>query len=277
MRFTTVLFVILLVAGSFLLAFQPSHAQGLEEPDVQKMDEPLSPLDFDIRRGLGFRIEVNNFGFGAGGEYRRVVSRNTKAVLEFQITNIKDEKEQSFQSRWGGSTISNKYNRVLAFPLTFGIQRRLFASSLSDNFRLFAQASAGPAPAFVYPYYNHTRFGYDYGFRITSGMAGAEIDPHYDPFEGWSEGSFIWGGAGLLSIGANLGGDFGNLQTVRIGYFFYYYPDGIQIMEPDRLGPGGFQLGVSPENLPSDAILPANDKQSFFGTPYISLVFGTMW
>lgn len=253
---------------------QASYNGDRYEPELVAMEAPLSHLDFDIRNGAAFRFHLNNFGFGVGGEYRRVLGRNTKGVFEFQIGNVKDESEQSFRDYWGVSTIPNKYNRIIAFPAMLGVKQRLFSERLSDNFRLFVQASGGPSPAYVYPYYDHDRFGY--GFRITHEMVGFTVDPNYDPFEGWGEGEFVLGAAGHLSIGANIGGDFGNIQTISIGYFFHYYPDGIQVMEPNRPGPG-FVVGEDPANMPSTAIQPANSRQSFFGTPHITFVFGTMW
>lgn len=259
----------------FLLLFSVfdiAYSQENIEPELAEAEDPLSPLDFDIRNGIGFRVQLNNFGFAVGGEYRRVLSRYTKGILEFQITNIKDEGEQTFQNFWGQQVIPNKYNRILAFPLMIGMSRRFFAEELSDNFRLFAQFSGGPSAAFVYPYYDHDLFGY--GFRL-QGLPNVPDQRNYDPFQGWGEGHFLFGGSGHLSIGADVGGDFGNIQTVRIGYLFHYYPEGIQVMEPNRPGPE-FELRP-PEELSPDAILPAADEQYFFGSPHITLVFGSMW
>jgi hypothetical protein len=252
----------------------PAAAQDRIEPELAEMERPLSPRDFDIRNGMGFRLQLNNFGFGIGAEYRRVFSRYTKGFVEFQISNVRDESEQSFQGYWGYSVIPNKYNRVLSFPVMMGVSRRLFAQNLSDNFRLFVQASGGVAPAYVYPYYDHEM--YNLGFRPQfQGLS----QQHYDVFQGWGEGSFILGASGQLAIGANLGGDFGNIQTIRIGYFFNYFPDGIQIMEPWRPGENivNFNFDLPPEQQAPGVLEPAAGKQSFFGTPHITFVFGAMW
>ena len=254
--------------------YEPAAAQERREPELAEMQKPLSHVDFDIRNGIGFRLLLNNYGFGIGGEYRRVLSRYTKGVFELQISNVRDESEQTFQSYWGYTVIPNKYNRVLAFPALFGVSRRLFPEQLTDNFRLFVQASAGPAPAYVYPYYNHDL--YNLGFRPQfQGFS----QQHYDVFQGWGEGEFIMGAAGQLSIGANVGGDFGNIQSIRIGYFFHYYPGGIQIMEPFRPGPDfmEFDIGLPPDMQAPGVLEPAAPKLSFFGTPHITFVFGSMW
>lgn len=256
-----------------LRASLPTTAIGQDrpEPELAEMEQPLSYMDLDIRNGVGFRLQLNNFGFAVGGEYRRVLSRYTTGIFEIQVNGVRDESEQTFQSYLGYSVIPNKYNRVLAFPALFGVSRRLFAENLSDNFRVFVQASGGPSPTFVYPYYNHDLYGL--GF-LPSGF-----QQHYDVFQGWGEGTFILGGAGHLSIGANIGGDFGSLQSIRIGYFFNYYPDGIQIMEPRRT----VRPDIPPEAYLADPelrdqfIQDAASKQHFFGTPHITFVFGTMW
>ncbi len=240
-----------------------------EEPEMAELERALSPRDFGIRHGIGFRLHLNNFGFGVGGEYRRILSRHVKGIFELQISNVKDDSEQSFQNFWGQMIIPNKYNRILAFPALFGVKRRVFADQISDNFRLFVQASGGPSPAFVYPYFNDL----GYGFRLPQ-------QRNYDPFQGWGDGEFVMGGTGHFSIGANIGGDFANIQSVQIGYFFHYYPGGIQVMEPKRPGPEfnkWAEKGVPPSEFPPEALESAADKQAYFGTPHITFVFGSMW
>ncbi len=252
----------------------PATAQDRIEPELAEVERALSPRDYDIRNGLGFRMQLNNFGFGIGAEYRRVLSRYTKGSIEFQISGVRDESEQSFQGYWGYTVIPNKHNRVMSFPVMLGVSRRLFPNQLSDNFRLFVQASGGPVPAYVYPYYDHDMF--NMGFRPQfQGLS----QQHYDVFQGWGEGTFIFGAAGQLAIGANLGGDFGNIQTIRIGYYFNYFPDGIQMMEPYRPGEliMDFDFDRPPEQQAPGVLEPASDKQFFFGTPHITFVFGAMW
>lgn len=265
------LLLLLIAAGA---VNGPASAQNRLEPELAEQESPLTHSDFGIRNGMGFRLQLNNFGFGIGGEYRRVLSRYTKGLLEFQISSIRDESEQTFQSYWGYTVIPNKYNRVMVFPVMLGVSRRMFAQHLSDDFRLFVQASGGPTPAFVYPYYDHDRF--NLGFRPQfEGLS----QQNYDVFQGWGDGEFIFGASGQLSIGANVGGDFGNIQSIRIGYFFHYYPQGIQVMEPFRPGQRfqEFNIDLPPEQQAPGVLEPAADKQYFFGTPHITLVFGGMW
>lgn len=260
-----------LVFPSALFANTPDRS----EPGFADKTDPLSPYDFDLRNGMGLRLGLNNFGFGIGGEYRRVLSKNRKAFFELNIGTLKDSREQTFQNYWGYSVIPNKYNRVLVFPVRIGLSQRFFAEQLSDNFRLFVQASAGAAPAFVYPYYDHDR--HDLGFRPQFNIL---YQNHYDPFQGWGDGEFIWGTTGSFSVGANIGGDFGAIQSIRIGYSFYYFHQGIQVMEPNTTGEKfseSFQLNKPADQQEPGVIAPYFGKQSFFGTPHITFIFGTMW
>ncbi len=261
--------IVILMLIMIPVAVLQAQEQERVEPELADAVAPLSYLDFDIRNGAGFRIQLNNFGFAIGGEYHRVLSRNTKGLIELQITNVRDENEQTFQNFWGYTVIPNKYNRIMAFPVNLGVQRRLFANQLSDNFRLFMHLSGGPSPAYVYPYFDDSR---GYGFRLQG-------QQNYDQFQGWGEGEFILGASGQISIGANTGGDFGNLQSVRIGYHFQYFPDGVQVMEPNRPNFEYFDPNpwLDPADQHPDAILPAASKQFFFGTPHITFVFGSMW
>lgn len=273
-RFTCILPAMLL-----LLLFCPLqdnvYAQERTEPELAEVEAPLTHRDFDLHNGAGLRLQLNNFGFAVGGEYRRVLSRYTKGIFEFQINTVKDESEQSFQDWIGYTVIPNKYNRIMAFPAMFGVSRRLFADNISDNFRFNLQVSGGPTAALIYPYYDHDLYGL--GFRPQFANFQQQ---HYDPFQGWGEGEFIFGASGQISIAANIGGDFGTIQTVRIGYMFHYFPDAVQVMEPKRPGPNffeGFDPDLPIDQQPPDVLEDAAGKQSFFGTPHITFVFGNMW
>ncbi|MEX2656734.1 MAG: hypothetical protein WD272_04400 [Balneolales bacterium] len=249
-------------------------AQDRIEPDLAEMEQPLTHYDFNMRNGMSFRFQMNNFGFAVGGEYRRVLSRYTQGMIEFQVTNIRDEGEQSFQNFWGFTVIPNKYNRILSVPVMLGINHRIFANQLSDDFRFQFQISGGPSPSLVYPYFNDRQ---GYGFR-RQGFRAYEDQPHYDPFQGWGDGELVLGGAGQLSLGADMGGDFAKIQSIFIGYYFHYFPDGIQVMEPNRPGHGfNPDPSLTIDDQPAGAIVPATGKQYFFGSPHITFIFGSMW
>ncbi len=249
-----IIFAGTLIAFTSLIAVMPkySFAQEREEPQLVPLPEPRSPYTEDRVNGIGFKLMLNNYGFGLGGEYRRALNATTEFFLNANISNLKDESEQTLQTWFGQQIIPNKYNRVLVFPVMAGLKQRLFPSQLSDNFRAFLQGGVGVAPAFVYPYFDDAR---GLGYRDPARQL------PYDVFQGWSDGYFTTGMTGELAIGVDFGADFSQLQSVRFGYRFYYYPDSIQIMEPNSYIPG----------------LEGFDAQSFFISPEITIVLGSNW
>lgn len=244
---------VVVLLSFFLIVTQPggSIAQEREEPELEPMPDPRSPYTEDKQNGIGFKLMLNNYGFGVGSEYRRALSYRTEMIFNFNISNLKDEAEQTLQTWWGQQIIPNKFNRVLVAPITMGVKHRLFAEELSDNFRVHFHGAIGAAPSFVYPYFPDPE---GRGFRPGN-------VPPYDVFQGWSDGYFTTGVTGELAIGADFGDNFSQLQSVRFGYKFHYYPDEIQIMEPNSPIPG--QDGF--------------DAQSFFSSPQITIVLGTNW
>ncbi len=245
--FFTVL--ILLFSASSAILF----AQDFErlEPEIDRVVDAQSPFSVGLKNGMSFNLELNDFGVALGGQYRRGISFNNEIVLDFEFTAIKDEREQQFQTFFGQQIIPNKYNRALSFPVMLGLKRRLFAEQLSDNFRFYTQTSLGATFTFLYPYFDDSQgLGYIRPNQIPN-----------DVFQGWGDGFIEVGLAGLLGIGIDFGDDFKRFQSVRFSYMFFYFPQGVQIMEPSSPNPefDGFEPNY------------------FFGTPTITLQFGGMW
>lgn len=268
--------VLVLAAG-----VQLSEAQ-LQEPDVREVDQPRTPFGEGFRNSLSFNVLLNNFGFGIGGEYSKVVGPYTELTFRTGITGIRDVSEQNFQDFFTGQRIiPNKYKRGLGFPFLVGIERRLFAEEISDNFRFLVSGAAGPALAFTYPYVDDNNGD---GFRTrvlqtlsTGQQVAVPAEGINDFFTGWSEGETDWGFNGELKIGVSLGENFSKRTKIEFGYFFYYFKDGLEIMEPNQpatneqgqviYGPDGFPVGSEPFFPP----------QKYFGTPQFTITFGGMW
>jgi hypothetical protein len=261
-----------------------SHAQPGIEPQVRGIDVIRTPLDEGFRNGASFNVLLNNFGFGISGDYRRMLGPLTEGFVEFQITPLRDVTEQNYQF-FGQQIIPNKRNRVVSFPLTAGFKQRLFAGPVSDNFRFFTSAQAGPTMAFVYPYYNLREvyymslddlntFGLDPSL-IKLGRIEANTGQFVnDTFQGWGDGSWVFGVAGQLSIGVDFSESYKNITSVKVGFSFNYFDDGIQVMDPFR------SLGVIPptDTTPTiNVVEPAADKQKFFGSPFFTISVGGMW
>jgi hypothetical protein len=261
------------------------NAQHGIEPELRGIEEYKTPLDFGLRNSLGFNIALNNFGFGLGAEYRRVVSPLSEIVLEFNITALRDITEQNYQF-FGQQIIPNKRNRILSFPVMAGFKHRFFATPVSDNFRFFAAGKLGPTVAFVYPYYQTRDIYYltldDFDENLEFDPSSIKFGPVEtntgqivnDMFQGWGDGEWKLGAAGQIAIGVDFGDDFRNLSSVKIGYTFQYFQSGIQVMDPFST------LGIiqGNEERPDIFVLETGTgKQKLFGSPFITLVFGRMW
>lgn len=261
--------IILSAAVMFGVVVSPAFAQ-LEEPEVLGVPSPRSPLDEGYRSSIAFDVILNNFGFGIGGQYTRMVSPYTELTFQTGITGIRDVSEQNFQDFFSGQQIiPNKYNRALGFPFLLGLKQRLFARHIEDNFRFFVASSAGPVMAFVYPYLDDEDGN---GYRSTTVRDGFRFytERINDFFTGWKDGGLEWGAAGELKIGIDLGSNFKRQTTVEFGYLFYYFNQGIQIMQPVR--PVRYDdTGTVIETE------PFHSKQKYFGTPRISIKFGGRW
>lgn len=242
----------------------------LEEPEVVESPEPKTPLTEGYSNEIGFDIMLNNFGFGVGGHFNKVLSDYTEFTFKTGITGLRDVSEQTYQSFFTGNrTIPNKYKRAFGFPFLFGLEQRIFADKIQDSFRVYVGAAAGPAMAFTYPYVDDSNENGLRDFVVQNGF----LFPNErinDFFTGWSEGTTEWGYSGEIKIGADIGNSFGTRTKVEFGYFFYYFDPGLQIMEPRRAVSYN-ESGTVAETE------PFFDAQKYFGTPQIKFSFGGMW
>lgn len=266
--------VIILLLGSVV---NVAVAQ-IEEPEVIELPDPKTPLSEGYHNALGFDIVLNNFGFGIGGTYGRVVGPYTELTFRTGITGLRDASEQNFQSFLTGQQIvPNKYKRALGFPFLLGVKQRLFAQQVDDNLRFFVSAAGGPALAFTYPYLRDTNRPNGFrDFQVTPNGFLAPVERINDFFSGWSEGETHWGYNGALKIGVDLGSKFDSRTTIEFGYFFYYFTDGLQLMEPYK--PFGYNNEGEPIEVNQNGERnPFYDAQKYFGTPQIKFTFGGMW
>lgn len=271
-RFTTklVLAAALLFTSACFLQPEPALAQT-QEPEVMDLPQPKTPLSEGKYNTLGFEIMVTNFGFGIGGHYSRVIGPFTQLTFQTGITGLRDVSEQTYTDPFfGQQIIPNKYKRAMAFPFMVGLKKRFFARQISDNFRLFVSMSGGPVLAFVYPYVVDSD-GNGYRTTILNQFGYPQPTERVnDFFTGWKNGDTQWGAAGELKVGVDIGENFSRLTTVEFGYYFNYFDQGIQMMEPyqpEGYDEQGFSVGQE----------PFMDAQKYFGTPQITLTFGGMW
>ena len=262
-QITAIVTLLIILVG---VNVQPAFSQlEFKEPEVKSLDNPATLLDKGLINGMAFSLFINNYGFGIGGRYRRTVGPLTQFTTSMEITALKDASEQTLNV--GQQIVPNKFKRVLTLPLKVGVKRRFFARDVSDNFRVYMGASAGPAVAFVLPYFKDIN---DDNVRTTQFDY---FEPNYDFFKSWKKVDVVWGASGDLVLGI----DFGNMkkiQSVQFGYSFHYFPEAIQIMQPVRPDQSA---GYDPRNPNPDLLVPFFDEQSYFGTPRINIVLGGMW
>jgi hypothetical protein len=193
--------------------------------------------------GIGMNIAITNSGFGLGAYLMRSISTTGSFVVDFMITTLKDDREQRFFGFFGESIIPNKQNYLHVAPLHIGFQRRMFREQIEDNFRPFIHLTGGPTFGWVSPYYIDTNFN---GRRDN-------FEPPMDIFSAFPKGHFEMGFGGTIAIGAHFGSSKRSATGIRFGFNFHVFPQGIEILEP-----------------------ALKDPTTWFGTPTISLTFGSI-
>ncbi len=261
-----------------LFAVNVVKSQAPREPELLPISQPNSGFAEGLKNAMAFTISINNFGFAIGAEYRRSISPFTDLIFETQWAGLKDDTEQSFQYVTGQQVVPNKQNRVMAFPMLAGVRKRVFAEQVTDNLRIYVSGQAGPTFAFAYPYYNQSQYAdIPYFFFDDPNTFYPGPVPGRDPIiypnealSGWGQGEWIRGMAGQFALNADFGAGFKALQSLKIGYAYQYYPEGIQVLEAVRV------VDYYPQ-VQAYGVVKGSPKQKFFATPVITLVLGGMW
>ncbi len=255
----------LFVMLASVLIMPAASAQSSIEPDIRSKDTPKSPRDFDLANGATFNLVVTNYGFSVAGQYRRVVSRNSELVFEGGIGTLRDPREQAFFF-FGQQIIPNKFQRVFNFPVMAGFRHRMLSRYIDDNFRLYISGMAGPSFAFAYPYFEDVPAPDGQPAQVQ--LPNSRIN---DVFQGWGDGNWKIGYVSKTALAVDFGSRFNTLTSLEFGLMTHYFPDGIQIMEPNSLilGDDGRPVDVARGD--------GFDARDWFFTPTITLSFGGMW
>ncbi len=234
--FQAVLSVMVLTGlTSISIAQTPTRTQPIEKASNKRNATVFN-------NGIGFDVLMNNSGFAFGGYYQSSIDQLNSFIAEFYLGSVKHAREQKFFSYFGGSYIPNKENYLMVMQTQFGLQRRLFEESISENFRPFVQVSGGPLFGYESPYFHDVN---NDGIRN-------EDEQSRDIFSSWGDGSFKMGADGFIGIGASFGINRKVQQGLKVGYSMMYFFDGIQLLD----------VTAQPE------------AQKFFGGPMIVLTFG---
>jgi len=204
----------IILSIALLLAATPIMAQDTRPPGRTDSTFIFGPVpqvrivqgqSYTPRNSWGVNILASTNGFGAGAFYRHEFERDLTGYIDFAISEAKDDNEVDFVDYYGNPYTPGKVNRFLIFPLYFGIEKRLFADDIMDNFRPFVNAAVGPTMIYVFPYNE------EYFTALGKGQ------PKYT----------IGGYAGL---GAYFGSEAANVFGLNLRYYFVPYPHGLTSM-----------------------------------------------
>lgn len=196
-------------------AIPPLHAQEIvktpqgDSTIVFGHLEP-APAGTDQRNAftsaLGVDLLVSTNGFGLGVFYRHEYTDDFSGYIDFSISEAKDDEEvEFFDPYYGTSFTPGKVNRFLVMPLFVGIQQRLFADDIIDNFRPYVNVAAGPAMIYVFPY-------------------------NLEYFNALGKGQPKYTFGGYIGAGAYFGSERSSLLGLNIRYSYIPYPAGLESM-----------------------------------------------
>ncbi len=178
-------------------------AMVFTSPHQEKAGAAPSPSD--LKRAWGVDVMLSGNGFGLGGFYRHEYTRDLFGTIMFAIADSKDDNEVEYYDWYGQSYVPNKVNRFLVMPLFFGAQYRLFADDITDTFRPYVNAGAGPVLILS--------SSYDREFFNSLHYA----ESHYTA-------------GGYVGFGAFFGADKGSLMGVNFRYYYIPVAGGIASM-----------------------------------------------
>ncbi len=226
-RASKVLIPVVLLALTPLLA----AAQGVPVRDSSIVFTPASPdliqkTTYEpFRNAWGIDLMLSNNGFGAGAFYRREYSDVISWFVQLAISDVKDEGEVEYYNQFTGeSFVPGKKNRLLLFPLTLGVQYRLFKDDIVDNFRPYVSAGIGPSMVFVAPYSTTHTVPLADGGTMT-------YTEQVEFFSSLKHGQAKYTLGGYIGAGVYFGLDKGTLSGISMRYYFIPFQHGIESLE----------------------------------------------
>jgi hypothetical protein len=214
-----------LVAVLICVASVSLHAQDSLRRDTTRSFERLrmEPDPKTFHNSWGINLLVSTNGFGLGPFYRHEYSSDLSGFLDFSISEAKDDDEKDYYDYYTGQRYTpGKVNRFLVLPLFVGIEKRLWADDIMDNFRPYLNAAAGPTMIYVFPY-------------------------NEEYFSALGHGSPKYTFGGYIGMGAFFGSERSNLLGLSIRYYFIPYPGGLESMTllPAKKEFGGFFITLN--------------------------------
>jgi hypothetical protein len=235
------------ICAAWLLAILPalSLAQEYPQRDSSIVFTPASPSLIQkttyepYRSAWGADLLLSNNGFGVGGFYRHEFSDVLAGFVQLAISDVKDDAEVQYVDYYGQSYTPNKINRLMLFPLTVGMQYRLFSQTIADNFRPYLSAGLGPSIIVVAPYATPT--------TITDPVQGSfTYYNQIDFFDAMKKAQMRVTLGAYVGAGAYFGMNSGTLSGVSFRYYYIPYAPGIESLQNVKIKRfGGFYLTLN--------------------------------
>lgn len=208
-------------------------------------------LDSNYNYALSLSGRLNTNGWSGGISYTRQTAAGKKALWQLHFSELRHEKEVKQQrtdntfSYLGKSTayIFGKINNAYTLQLGYGREQTLFPALLDGNISLGLRYSAGPALAFLKPYYldliyveyQPEEVAHIQTERYSESNAGKFLQPgSIQGKAAWSKGlgemKYIPGAFAELAFVLEPGKAKGFIQTITIGGNAAFYTSKIEIM-----------------------------------------------
>lgn len=205
---------LLLAILIFPLHFLTGQNIGELAPDREPITFPSNAYGLDLLFGEG--------GFGLGGFYRNNLNSILTLFTDMSISEAKDENEFEYVDYWGRTYSVGKKNRIFLIPFFAGLQSRLFANDLGDNFRPYLNFAVGPTIVVTTPYEREFFNSLKY-----------------------ARANYTVGG--YIGFGANFGIDQKHLAGINIRYYvIQFFNQGIESLEgKPKKSFGGFYITLN--------------------------------
>lgn len=208
-------FVLLLVWAAVPVRAQSGDVLAPQLPDT-------SATRYATSAALVFTLTEDGLGAGAAGRLR--LSGDLSLTAEISAGAARDAREQRFFVGFFGDTVTPlKRSYAALVPLHVGVERRLFRTSVEDNFRPFAALATGPTLAVQWPYFNDLN---DNGIRDQG-------EVRLGATAGLDDAETRLGLGGTLAVGAYFGQSRRAVQGLRFGFTAHYFPVAVDLLELD--------------------------------------------
>ncbi len=204
------LFASLFAAAECTAAGELTSAQSSSDSNIvfttpnQNLLSP--PKVVSLLDAWGVDILISNNGFGLGGFLRHEYSEDLSGTMTLAFSEAKDNNEVEYVDYYGQTIVPGKINRFILVPLHVGVQYRIFAEDILDNFRPYINAAIGPTLVFSSPYAREFFNSLGYG------------QAHYTI-------------GGYVGLGAFFGSAHESLSGVNIRYYFEPIQKGLDSMQ----------------------------------------------